>query len=412
MGVVVPHFDFRVAVGVAADTGRTRADYEDRALVAPERAFFALADGMGGHAAGELAAQLAVEEARAAVAGEASERVREHYAASPNAETRRAMLARLRRVVARANERVRAEAAGRPDVAGMGATLDLVWLARDHAFIAHTGDGRVYLARAHTVIQLTQDHAEREEALARGAASPHGHRATTSRLLHAVGLAHEVRVDTLFVDLARGDRLLLATDGVHAQVGDEAELSRLLRAGSPEEAARGLVARAAERGRDNATAIDIEVGERFVRRPAADRGLSADELARARSSPLLTGLSSSEVFGALAAAVEVELDAGQPVPRVLASDLVAYLVLDGLIRASDGRVLGAGALLFAESLAGVWSDEPLPTVTHTARLLRIRADDFDEVCRSDHALAAALYRRLAAHLARASAGRAPGAPER
>jgi serine/threonine protein phosphatase PrpC len=73
-------------------------------------------------------------------------------------DSRRRVLAFLRRSVERANARIRREALDNPDYSGMGTTLDVVWLARDHAFIAHAGDGRIYLARSRAVLQLTSDH--------------------------------------------------------------------------------------------------------------------------------------------------------------------------------------------------------------------------------------------------------------
>src|SRR6185503_17600475 len=105
--------------------------------------------------------------------------------------------------------RIRREALDNPEYSGMGTTLDVVWLARDHAFIAHAGDGRVYLARPSAVLQLTQDHAEVDKLKATGVLSHHGRTRGGSRLMNAVGIADRVDVDTLFVDLNRGDRLLL-----------------------------------------------------------------------------------------------------------------------------------------------------------------------------------------------------------
>ncbi len=161
-----------------------------------------------------------------------------------------------------------------------------------------------------------------------------------------------------------------------------------------------MITRAAEKGRDNATAVVIEIGDRFVARGHEDRGLAAADLERARATPLLAGLTQPQVLGALAAAVEIEVDARHTLPRVVANDLVAYLLLDGLVRTARGKLLGTGALLFPESLLGVWGEGELPVVEQTARLLRVRADDFEEVCRADVTLAADLYHHLATHLAR------------
>lgn len=410
MSQIVARFDYRIDFAVVEDIGKTRRAQEDAHLVEPALALFAVADGMGGHAAGEVASRLALEEVGLAIRAGRSQAIADAYIRDPSLETRRHVLARLRRVVERANERVRREAESHPEQRGMGTTLDVVWLARDHAFVAHSGDSRVYLARPSAVLQLTQDHAELDELRATGVLRPYGRASTANRLLNAVGLHEGVRVDTLFVDLHRGDRLLLCTDGVHGQIGGEAELGELLRTGSARDAARALVQRAAEGGRDNATALVVAIADRFVRRQETDQGMRAMDVERAQLSPLLVDLPLQRVMTALSAAVEVELEPGAAVPQVVASDFVAYIVLDGLVRYADGRLVSVGALLFAESLVAVSVAGPLPVVDQRVRLLRLRRDDFMEVCDSDPPLAVELLRRLATHLAR-SRQRTRRAPE-
>jgi serine/threonine protein phosphatase PrpC len=389
---ILPRFDFRAAFGAASDQGSRRAHYEDASLVAPEIALFAVADGMGGHLAGEVAAKLAVETIRRVLSGRDAQRTIDAYVAKADLVTRRAVYAMLRRAFEEANQAVLADAAANETHRGMGTTLDVVWLARGNAFVGHAGDGRVYLARTRTMVQLTQDHVT--------AGSSSSAQRRSAGITNAIGLADVCQVDTLFVDLARGDRLLLCTDGVHGQVEAESELSELVRGGSAEQGAGSLVARAAEHGRDNATAVVVEIGERFVKRTDHDRGLAAADLERARQSPLLVDLPQSFALSALSAAVEVEVPAGERIQRTVTNDLVAYIVLDGTVRyANAERTVGAGALVFPESLVGLAGQEESPVAEQTTRLLRVRADDFAEVC-SDPRLAAELYRRLAAHIAR------------
>ncbi len=177
-----------------------------------------------------------------------------------------------------------------------------------------------------------------------------------------------------------------------------------MRDGSAENAVKSLIARAARLGRDNATAIVIEVGDRFVKRHDHDRGLNAADLERARQSPLLVDLPLSFALTALSAAVEIEVAEGDSVPRAAANDLACYIVLDGIVRYADERRVGAGALLYAESLVGVLGQGEPPVCEQTTRMLRVRADDFSEIC-TDPRLAGELYRRLAMHLARVSVGR-------
>ncbi len=408
---ILPRFDFRAEFGVATDTGSKRQANEDAYVVAPEVAVFAVADGMGGHRAGEVAAKIAVEEILATLSSHSAIRAVERYVSNAGLDSRRKVLAFLRRAVEQANARIRREALENPDHSGMGTTLDVVWLARDHAFIAHAGDGRVYLARSRAVLQLTHDHT----LSARQSRQPDGLGITVadapqgSGVTNALGLSDVVQVDTLFVDLGPRDRLLLCTDGVHGQLDGEAEISELVRSGAPDATARALIMRAAEGGRDNATAIVVEIADRFVKRPDRDRGLSPADLENARQSPLLVDLPLPIALTALSAAVEIEVAQGASVPRAIANDLVAYIVLEGLVKHPDGRNVGPGALLYPESLVGVWGQAGAPIAEQTSRLLRVRADDFAEIC-SEPRFAAELYRRLAAHMARLAVktGGAPG----
>jgi serine/threonine protein phosphatase PrpC len=399
MPAILPRFDFRAEFALASDIGRSRESYEDASLAAPELALFAMADGMGGHQAGEVAASMALREIKRCLAGRAAQRVIDNYSAKGDLSTRREVFAELRRAVETANAKIRAEASENVDYAGMGTTVDVVWLARDHAFIAHAGDGRVYLARPRAALQLTQDHTApgsvRSDALGRLT----GTQSYRTGITNALGISDVVSVDTLFVDVTRGDRLLLCSDGVHAQIDTEAQLTEMLRNGNVNQAANALVEHAAKGGRDNATALVIEIMDRFVKRGDRDRGVRAADLERARQSPLLVELPMPYVLSALSAAVEIEVPEGEHIERMVASDLVSYIVLDGVIKHADERRVGAGALLFPESLVGVIAQGELPLVEQTARLLRVRADDFAEIC-SDPRLATELYRRLALHLAR------------
>lgn len=395
LSAILPRFDFRVEFAVANDIGSWREHNEDAFLLAPELALFAVADGMGGHRAGEVAARLAVEEVKVQLSARACQRALERYVAKPDLESRRAVFDCLRSAFQRVNERVREDAATNPDHQGMGTTLDVVWLARDSAFIAHAGDGRVYLARSRATLLLTHDHTA-STSWRTGPSAPR------SGVTNAIGIAETVSVDTLLVDVSRGDRLLLCSDGIYGQVESESTLGELLRQGDVTSSARALVRRVSEYGRDNATALVVEIGERFVRRSERGRGLLALDLECARLSPLLVDLPESSALAALTAAVEVEVREGETLARQVANALVAYIVLDGVLRyPNSGRSVGAGALVFPESLVGVAGQGEPPVAEQPARLLRVRADDFAEICR-DPRLGSELYRRLAVHLARLS----------
>jgi hypothetical protein len=104
---------------------------------------------------------------------------------------------------------------------------------------------------------------------------------------------------------------------------------------------------------------------------------------------------------ALRAAVEVEFEAGDSVPRFFTSDRVGYVVLEGRINAPDGWALGPSAVVYPESLARSGQGTVLCVAGERTRALRIRADDFQEVCAADTRLAAKLYEKLSKLLGRA-----------
>lgn len=397
----VPRFDFRVRWASRTDVGRVRANNEDVVRIEPELSLFLLADGMGGHAAGEVAAALATDAVVAAVSSRPAQRALDSYLKRPTLAHRAAVFDALRGAAAAANAAVRGAAAEAADARGMGCTLDAALLVRDRLFVLHVGDGRVYLARAQATLQLTHDHSFFDERLAAGAFLRPSDLRGQNPLTNAIGLSDSQPVDCLHVELAKGDRVLMCSDGVHGAIPTEGELSELVRAGTPEHAARALIDAALLRGgRDNASVVIVDVAARFASRSGADDGVGARDLATARASALLVDLPMGSVLRALAAAVEVELGAGALVPRVVASDQVAWIVLSGTVDAGERRVLGPGALLYAESLVGEVPRTPLARAASAVRALRLRGDDFREVCAADVVLAAALFERLARYLAR------------
>jgi serine/threonine protein phosphatase PrpC len=413
MGVpcAIPRFDFRVDFAGATDVGKVRKNNEDTLAIIPELALFGVADGMGGHAAGEVASRLAIDTVVAALREKPARRVLDRFPKDPSLASRHAVFALMRDAFQKANDAVRAEADLRQEPTGMGSTLDIALLLRDRAFVAHTGDSRVYVARTSTVIQLTHDHALFESMMAAGTmhrATPRPAGDTRRRrnpLVNAVGIAPIVSVDTCFVELTRGDRLLLCSDGVHGEVESETVIGQLLRTGSAEDAVNALIAYALRRGgHDNASALVVDVCERFVARSSPDgeptSGPVSSDILVARHSALLDELPMSFVLATLAAAVEVEIPKDDRVPRLVANDWVCYIIVSGQVMMPDGRVLGPSGLLFVESLMGVAREGELPVVAENARLMRLRADDFSEVCAQDVELSNALHIRIARYLAR------------
>jgi serine/threonine protein phosphatase PrpC len=403
MSWAIPRFDYLVEFAGASHIGRVRSSNEDVWRADPALGLVAVADGMGGHAAGEVAARIAVDELGKAVRSPEALRVIDAFTAAPSLDGRRAVFDVLEAAAERAHATVRARAESDAKQRGMGCTLDAALLLGKKAFLVHVGDGRAYLARPTTTIQLTQDHTVQGSLLAHGQLTPSEPPLAKNILTNAVGRKGELHVEEVFVELAEGDRLLLCTDGIHQEIGDEQVISELARKGpTTEDTVIALVNAAVEHGgKDNATAVVIEVGPRRLDRSDRDAGLSARDTDFAAHSTLLSGLSDSLVARALSAAVEVEFEAGETVPRFFTGDRVGYLVLEGRIDAASGWTLGPSALVYPESLAGGGRQGAvLGKAFERTRALRIRADDFREVCASSVELAARLYQRLAHVLAR------------
>jgi len=401
MSWAIPRFDYLVEFAGASHAGCVRPSNEDVWRADPRLGLLAVADGMGGHAAGELAARIAVTQIGETVRAPASLEILDRFAEAPTLEARRAVFDMLEAGAERAHAAVLDTASLDSKRRGMGCTLDAAVLVGNKAFLVHVGDARTYLVRPTTTIQLTHDHTMHGTLVARGVLSPSQHPANSAVLTNAVGRKGSINVEEVFLELGEGDRLLLCTDGVHGELRDESVIGELARRGAVGDTAVALVAAALERGgKDNATALLLEVGARRVTRFSSDAGLAARDGTFAAHSPLFSGVPSELIARALRAAVEVEIEAGETVPRFFGGDRAGYVVLEGRVDAPSGWTLGPSSLVYAESLAGGGKPGVLCHAGERTRALRIRADDFREVCASDTKLAAMLYERLAHILAR------------
>ncbi|MCU0657847.1 MAG: protein phosphatase 2C domain-containing protein [Polyangiaceae bacterium] len=384
-----------------SDIGRVRSNNEDVWCIDPTLPLFVICDGMGGHDDGEVAAAMAAEAFRDHLRQRPVRRVLDAFVASPTREHRDRVRKALREAGLAANRRVHDESQAHVPPTTMGCTLDAALLLGDQVFLAHAGDSRIYLARGPITSQVTQDHSLYPSLLARGTISPSTPCPFPDPLTNAIGLSDDATIDVLSVGVLRGDRILLCTDGVHGAFSSTLELGRLLRQGAVEETAKGLIDAANDAGgRDNATAIVIEIAERFVNRPAGEESQRQTDLTALRSSALLSRLPEALPQRIAATGIEIELAQGETLPRVCCSALACYVLLEGQVRMPDGRTFGPPALLYPESLAGGMRDGGLAVVERPSRALRWRSDDFRDYCATDTNIAALLYERLARLLAR------------
>ncbi len=229
----------------ATDTGRERRTNEDSYLA--RLPVFAVADGMGGAQAGEVASRTAVELFSADLDDDL-----------PSAEQR------LARRVREANERIHALSRADAQRAGMGTTLTAVHVGGDEIAVAHVGDSRAYRLRGGVLVMLTEDHSLVAELVRQGKltereAEEHPQRSIITR---ALGPEPEVDVDTLTHRGQDGDVYLLCSDGLTSMLAPSRLHEILTGAGSLEQAARDLIAAAnAAGGRDNITVVLFRLGE-------------------------------------------------------------------------------------------------------------------------------------------------------
>ena len=211
-----------------------------------------VADGMGGHAAGEFASRLTIIE-MVRMALELPD-----WILHLDEATRGPATARSEQRVAKAHEVLLAESAREPDLAGMGSTVTAARNMGRILQIAHAGDSRAYLLRSGRLMRLTRDHTYVQMLVDAGAMSPEAAAQSRQRhiLLNAVGgVNDDVRVDVDHVPLERGDRLLICSDGLSDPLHDDVIGKLLGAAASAEQACRDLVELALDAGgRDNITA--------------------------------------------------------------------------------------------------------------------------------------------------------------
>jgi serine/threonine protein phosphatase PrpC len=231
-------------VAQVTDTGRKRRRNEDSYVSEPP--LFAIADGMGGAAAGEVASRLAAAAIREGGAGDGGE-------------------GRIFELIQEANRRVYARASTDPNTSGMGTTMTVAIVDGERVAFGHVGDSRAYLIRDGVMEQLTEDHSLVNELMKSGKLTPeeadvHPQKAVITR---AVGTDPDVDVDTFTVNAQDGDIFLLCSDGL-TDVLSEEEILELVERNRPDidRALRALVKEANHGGgEDNITVVAFEIAE-------------------------------------------------------------------------------------------------------------------------------------------------------
>ena len=235
--------EFHWTSGARTDVGPVRSRNEDAYLVQPQRGLWAVADGMGGHAFGDLASRAVVDA----------------LAALPPPRDIADFIASARASLGHVNQALRASALER-HVPVIGSTVvALLACGRDTASL-WAGDSRIYLYRQGRLQQLTRDHSQAEELKARGA-DPAAVAVSANMITRAIGAAEAIEFDVTPLVARDGDVFLLCSDGLSNPV-DEQAIATVLANADSERAAQELVSMAlANGGRDNVTAVVVRADD-------------------------------------------------------------------------------------------------------------------------------------------------------
>jgi PPM family protein phosphatase len=241
-------------VAAVTDPGRTRRHNEDSYVIEPP--LFAIADGMGGAQAGEVASGLAtaaLKEGQADAGGEQ----------------------RIADLIQEANRRVYDRSSSDPNTSGMGTTITVALVEDDHVAFGHVGDSRAYLIRDASMEQLTEDHSLVNELLKTGKlsreeAETHPQRSVITR---ALGTDPDVDVDTFSVRAENGDLFLLCSDGLTDMVSEESILDLVERHRDDIDGALRALVKEANRGggQDNITVVAFEIANGVLARDGDTR---------------------------------------------------------------------------------------------------------------------------------------------
>ena len=248
----------RLQACAKTDIGLQRNNNEDRYFLDKKQGLFIVADGMGGHAAGEVASQIAVETVSQSLQTTDQNNLQE----------------RLKQAVEEANRAVEEAAKNNQALDGMGTTLSIILLHQQQGYLAHVGDSRIYRFHNQKLEQLSDDHSLVGEQLRQGLLTPE--QAKNSNLGHillqAIGMTSPLEICQKNFPLNRGDQFLLCSDGLTDMVSDTDIEALLQQPDSLEIRCNTLIEAAiAAGGKDNITVVLLQIDvlvSRLVNRDA------------------------------------------------------------------------------------------------------------------------------------------------
>ena len=372
------------------DVGRVRDHNEDNFLVDKRMRLFVVCDGMGGHAAGEVASAMSVQIVREVINShrEVFERLEQDPESLAN---RKNVLTLVEHAITEACSRIYHAAREDMSKKGMGTTCSLLLLAEGRGFIGHVGDSRIYLSRQAAIHQITEDHSLINEMIRLGKIKkgeehnlPHKNAVT-----RAVGVNEFVEVDTWELDVFEGDCFLLCSDGLSGYFKNEGQIAELVDQEDLRKVTQDCIDFAnAGGGKDNITAIAVRVREAQKRSQNIQRQMEV-----MRANPIFRYLNYKEMVQVVNLSESESVNKDEWVYEAGEDPGAMFLIVEGSVGvALDGSVLPLGPGEVFGELAMI--DETVQEVGAKAlddcQLLVIQRDRFMGLLRSEEGLAVKL----------------------
>ena len=374
------------------DVGRVRDVNEDSFLVDEGLGLFVVADGMGGHAAGEIASNIAVHVCRDTLFRERE--LLDKFERGIATATRQDVLRVMEQAVQNACTAVYAEAQKDASKRGMGTTLVALLIIGTRGFIAHVGDSRIYMMRNQSVHQLTEDHSLINELLKRGRLTPEqiGKLNMKNAVTRAVGVYESVEVDTLDFDVLAGDFFLLCSDGL-SEYAQESDILRVFREVPDTSIAQTFIDLANEGGgKDNITAVVVKVPDvRGLDRLADEVNLKLETL---HLMPLFRHLTYQELVRLMNITEVRSYAPDDPILHEGEEGDEMFIVLAGTARVHSGEadltLLGPGQHFGEMALIDKAPRSASVSSAGNSKLMVMRRRDFFDIVRKDHDVAVKL----------------------
>ena len=319
------------------DVGRKRQHNEDAMLVDPALGLYIVADGMGGHAAGEVASARAVEVVRQHIT--ANRGILKDLAKEATQTARAAASSLVEVAVQRACADIYKMATSDASKRGMGTTFVCLVVSGNKGVIGHVGDSRVYLVRNAQCHRLTEDHTLIAAQLKAGTITRDQAASSQYRnvITRAVGIQESVQVDTLIVDVLPSDLFMLCSDGLHGYMNDD-EVATLAASTPVKDLPDRFVALANERGgKDNITTVVVSC--------SSDSEATTEEVAEAQSRmealkkiPLFRHLTYKEQTAVLSTASTRTFPAGREIVTENQAGEELFVVIRGRVAVEKGGV--------------------------------------------------------------------------